>query len=43
MAQEIEIAIKEADLGHAEREFGLDKDDLKLLDADGEISGQCLR
>ena len=38
MAQEIEIAIKEADLGHAEREFGLDQDDLKLLDADGEIS-----
>ena len=38
MAQEIEIAIKEADLGHAEREFGLDKGDLKLFNAAGKIS-----
>jgi hypothetical protein len=38
MAQEIEIAIREADLGHAEREFGLDKGDLKLFNASGKIS-----
>jgi hypothetical protein len=38
MAQEIEIAINEADLGHAEREFGIDKDDLKLFNAGGKIS-----
>jgi hypothetical protein len=38
MAQEIEITINEADLGHAEREFGIDKDGLKLFDAGGEIS-----
>ena len=37
MAQEIEIAINEADLGRADREFGLDKDDLKLFDAGGKI------
>ena len=38
MAQEIEITINEADLGRADREFGLDKDDLKLFDADGKTS-----
>jgi hypothetical protein len=37
MAQEIEIAINEADLGRADREFGLDKDDLQLFDAGGKI------
>jgi hypothetical protein len=37
MAQEIEIAINEADLGRADREFGVDKDDLKLFDAGGKI------
>ncbi len=38
MAQEIEITINEADLGRADREFGLDKDDLKLFDAAGRAS-----
>jgi hypothetical protein len=38
MAQEIEITINEADLGRAEPEFGIDKDDLRLFDADGKIS-----
>jgi hypothetical protein len=38
MAQEIDIAINEADLGRADREFGLEKDDLKLFDAGGKIS-----
>jgi hypothetical protein len=38
MAQDIEITINEADLGRADREFGLDKDDLKLFDADGKTS-----
>jgi hypothetical protein len=38
MAQEIDIAINEADLGPADREFGLEKDDLKLFDAGGKIS-----
>jgi hypothetical protein len=38
MAQEIDIAINEADLGHAEPEFGLDKGGLKLFNAAGKIS-----
>jgi hypothetical protein len=38
MAQEIEITINETDLGRADREFGLDKDDLKLFDAAGRAS-----
>ena len=38
MAQEIEITINEADLGRPEPEFGIDKDDLRLFDANGKIS-----
>jgi hypothetical protein len=37
MAEEIEITISEADLGRAEPEFGITKDDLKLFDDDGAI------
>ena len=38
MAQEIEITISGADLGRAEPEVGIDKDDLLLFDAGGKIS-----
>jgi hypothetical protein len=38
MSQKIDIAINETDLGRADREFGLDKDDLQLFDPGGKIS-----